>query len=326
MLKRPAQTDEQAERLRSIRDKIDISVVLNFKGGVGKTTLAVNLAAYLANEAPVLLIDCDLQANATASLLRAIPEITLVDALRDQKTLDEAICKADLLDEAGKVLLARPNLWLIPSDRRMHMAAQYIAYDLRKLGRLLDEVLLSGGMLEDKESGSRVLPRYIILDTASLNPVTLTAILTAKDMLVPLELEFFSVQGIASLMQTVGEELTKLNHEVDLKALIPFNLQERRGMTKRYYRILQADETLGDCLYPPVHVDNSLAVAQENTLSIWEYRPKSRGAQELAVIAEYYTGKRDHSTYIEQLKNQMESDEGAPRTPGESIPVTKENA
>jgi chromosome partitioning protein len=290
---------KEVERLAEILKLITITVILNFKGGIGKSTLAINLAGYLASkDRRVFLIDGDLQANSSGGLLKSIHKPTLVDVLRDQASMDEAIRKA------------RPNLWILPSDINMDRAASYISDDLGKLRRLLHELLLQGGIL-DKELGERVMPEFILIDTASLNPVTKAAILCAKDMIVPIEYEFFSFQGIMSLMSKVTEELDRLNHGLDIKAIIPFKVNERRRLTGRYYKSLRSDADLRDSLYPPVHIDVKIPMSQEHTMTIFEYAPDSRGAVELETVARYYLGELDLEEYLRQLDAQAASEEEA---------------
>ena len=99
------QREQDKKKIEAILEGIFIVISLSFKGGVGKTTLITTLVAYIASvmEWPCLLIDCDLQANASSAFLKTIGKPTLVDVLRDQASMDQAIVKV------------RPNLWLLPS-------------------------------------------------------------------------------------------------------------------------------------------------------------------------------------------------------------------
>jgi chromosome partitioning protein len=282
--------EKDLERLMQILKSIFITVILNFKGGVGKSTLTTTLAYYIAaiKDEPVLLIDCDLQANSSSALLKNIGNLTLVDVLRDQATMDQAIVQA------------RPNLWILPADINMDQAASYITGDERKLRRLLHELLLKGGILNE-DGETRTMPKYVFFDTASLNPVTKAAILCSKDMLVPMEYEFFSFQGIISLVSKITEELTRLDHGLDLKGVVPFKVNERRKLTGRYYRSLRKDPDLKDSLYPPVHIDVKVPEAQERTLTILEYDKDSRAAAELTTVAKYYLGELNLEEYLKKL-------------------------
>ncbi len=292
------QRDQEKKRIEAILAGISIVISLSFKGGVGKTTLITSLIAYIASvlKWPCLLIDCDLQANASSSFLKTIGKPTLVDVLRDQASLDQAIVKV------------RPNLWLLPSDADLDSAANYIIGDERKLRRLLYELLLKGGML-DSDGETRVLPKFIGFDTASLTTVTKAALLCGKELLIPIQFEFFSFQGIVSMMDKIAKELDKLDHVLDIVGVIPFLVNERRKMSVRYFRSLRNNADLKDFIYPAVHVDGAIPTAQENALTIFEYAPRSRGAQELTRVAKFYLKELSLDEYIAQLEREADEEE-----------------
>lgn len=292
------QREQDKKRIEAILEEISIVISLSFKGGVGKTTLITTLTAYIASEMgwPCLLIDCDLQANASSAFLKTIGKPTLVDVLRDQATLDQAIVKV------------RPNLWLLPSDTDLDQAANYITGDERKLRRLLYELLLKGGML-DRDGMTRVLPKFIGFDTASLTSVTKAALLCGKELLIPLQFEFFSFQGVVSMMKKIASELDKLDHGLDIAGVIPFLVNERRKMSVRYFRSLRNNADLKDIIYPAVHVDGDIPKAQENALTILEYAPRGRGALELTRVAKYYLKELKLDDYIAQLEREAEEEE-----------------
>ena len=133
----------------------------------------------------------------------------------------------------------------------------------------------------DSDGRTRVMPRFIGFDTASLNSVTKAALLCGKELLIPLQFEFFSFQGIVSMMDKIARELDKLDHGLDITGVIPFLVNERRKMSVRYFRSLRKDEALKDIIYPAVHVDGDIPKAQENAQTILEYAPKGRGAREM---------------------------------------------
>lgn len=276
----------EKELLQTLLAQIELSAIYNFKGGVGKSTLAINLATYIASKGiKTVLWDCDLQANSSGGLLPVIKKPTLTEVLRDEATLDQAI------------RLARPNLWIVPASSNLDKAEKYIGDDLRKLRRLLHALLLSGGML-DPETGQRVLPEKIIFDTAGLTGVTKSAILCAQNLIIPIEYEFFSFQGIATVQEKLDEVLTEQEHSVYIKAVVPFSVNESRKLTKAYYNELRQDEDLGDSLYPAVHVSVSIPESQGETKSIFEYAPNSRAAKELGAVAQYYLGELDLEAYL----------------------------
>jgi chromosome partitioning protein len=291
-------TKDQQGSIQKLLEGIEISVIYNFKGGVGKSTIAINLAAYLATKGKnVLLYDCDLQSNTSGGLLQTIKKPTLTEVLRDEATLDEAI------------RLARPNLWIVPASSDLDNADKYIGDDLRKVRRLLHQLLLSGGML-DPETGRRVLPNTILMDTAGFTGITKSCILAAKNLIIPVEYEFFSFQGIAIVLQKLEGLLTQQEHSVEIKAIIPTKVNESRNLTKAYYKELRQDEELGDSLYPPVHMSVALPESQGETKSIFEYAPNSRAARELEIIAKYYMGELDLETYFQEEEQRIAEQEG----------------
>jgi len=289
-------SDERKRKLQEIFAAMDLSTILNFKGGVCKTTLITHIAAYMAScGKKVLLFDCDMQANSTMTFLGKIPKPTLTDVLRDQATLDDVI------------RLVRPNLWIVPSDVHLDSASYYIADDLKKIRHLIEDFLLTGGILLP-ETANRVLPDAILFDTASLTSVSKGALLASKDMIIPLEYEFFSIAGMATLMEKVGGELTKLDHEIDIRAIIPVKVNESRKITRDYYASLRNDPDLGSYLYPPLHMDVKVPESQAATQTVFEFMPERRSAKELTHIAQIYMGQKKLEDYLQE-QNQLDGSE-----------------
>jgi chromosome partitioning protein len=189
-----------------------IVALANQKGGVGKTTTAINLATVLATDHQVLLIDLDPQGNASTGLG--------VD-----RAARGAGSYALLLGESGLDAVIRPtpvpHLALIPSDRDLAGAEVELVDAEDRERRLLRALSAAPDVLRRFD--------YVFLDCPpSLGLLTLNALVAAQDVLVPLQCEFFALEGVSQITQTVDRVRRALNPRLDLAGIV-LTMHDRRN-------------------------------------------------------------------------------------------------
>ncbi|MDX2133430.1 MAG: ParA family protein [Saprospiraceae bacterium] len=234
---------------------------LNHKGGVGKTTSAINVGAGLVELGKkVLLIDLDPQANLTIALGIPRQRHSIYEAMRGEAELSPVNHKPGLDVVTSSLDLSGAEMELINEAGR-----EYILREL--LAQVADDY------------------DYVLIDCPpSLGLLTLNALTSSRWVLIPLQAEFLAVQGLAKIKQVIDKVRFRLNKNLDIAGVVPTMYDNRRVLNRDVVETIQ--KYFGDKVFNTYIRDNvALAEAPAQRKDIFAYNAKSSGAQDYLDLA-----------------------------------------